>query len=228
MDDWIWGQEHLNGRYRLYSAYTSWDEIKLLYSKNPSDAFICDGKSIINNGYYLLRLKNLLSEKRMGGYFQLKRDKTDSLLLSLAQANTMAYKDVGMSSPISETNIRYLEKIIALCKEHGTKLYLMRSPLHPKYRGFDNEERYKEILATRLAGTEYLDFRDFPLQNSEFGDLQHINYKGARRYSMFFNRLLKEGLLNKPNKQAFINEQINREKTSDNNINYSITTASGY
>jgi hypothetical protein len=55
---------------------------------------------------------------------------------------------------------------------------------------------------------EYLDFLKFPLKNAQFADPEHLNHKGAKVFSQWFNQLLKKGLLEKNNKQDFINEEI--------------------
>jgi hypothetical protein len=42
-------------------------------------------------------------------------------------------------------------------------------------------------------------------------------YRGASKYSLFFNKLLKEGLLDSANKQKFINDQMELEKWQNQN-----------
>ena len=110
--------------------------------------------------------------------------------------------------------------MIQACNRNGVRVYLIRSPLHPKYEGLQNETIYQEILHNELQPAELLDFRNYPLSNSEFGDLEHANYKGAKKYSLFINKLLKAGLLEKPAKQKFIDEQIADEKLFPSKINY--------
>jgi hypothetical protein len=208
MNNWIWDDVHIQYRYRLYSAYTHYDEMKLLYSKNPKSALVCNIKSMIDNVYYMFKLKNIAIDQKMGGYSDLVRDKTDSLLKALSKP----HKEIVTDTTISDINIAYLKKIIETCRQKGVEIYLIRSPLHPQYEGLRNEAKFKEILNTTLQGVEFLDFRDFPLLNSEFGDLEHTNYRGAKKYSMFLNKLLKSGLMKKDQKQKFINEQIMIQK----------------
>ena len=80
--------------------------------------------------------------------------------------------------------------------------------MHPKYDGRDNEKIFQSILKSNFSGIEFLDFKDFPLSNSEYGDLEHLNYRGANKFSPFFDRLLKGGLLEKSDKQGFINSEM--------------------
>ena len=202
MNNWIWDDMHLFDRYRLYSAYTHLNERKLLYMKNPYTASMCDIKSVVNNVYYIFALKHIASDGKMGGYLKLVRNKTDSLIA----AN--AIHPNPMDTNISVANVFYLKKIIELCREYGTTVYLIRSPLHAKYEGYGNEFKFRELLNKDFKGVEFLDFANYYVPNSEFGDLEHLNFVGAKKYSLFFNSLIKQGLLDKPDKQKFIDEQL--------------------
>lgn len=75
--------------------------------------------------------------------------------------------------------------------------------MHENYVGFNNENLYKSILESRYGDVEYMDFLRFPLSNSEFGDLAQ-NYKGAKVFSEWFDKVLHNGWLEKVNKQDFI------------------------
>jgi hypothetical protein len=208
MNDWIWDDIHIQDRYKLYSAYANLNETKFLFSKNPKSTLVSNIKSLVNNVYYIFSLKNISVDQKMGGYESLIRDKTDSLLNALSTKT----RQVTIDTAVSAANISYLKKMIDACQKKGVKVYLIRSPLHPQYEGFQNEAIFKEILRNQLQSAELLDFSCYPLLNSEFGDLEHTNYKGAKKYSLFINKLLKSGLLEKSSKQKFIDEQIAGER----------------
>ena len=55
---------------------------------------------------------------------------------------------------------------------------------------------------------EFLDFSKFPLENSEFGDLEHLNYKGAKVFSEWFNTIITKGVLLEYNPRETINREI--------------------
>jgi hypothetical protein len=203
MNDWIWDDMHILERYKLYTAYIPRKEFELLISKNPKSTLLCQIRSVINNAYYIFRPKNIKTDTMMGGYVYLVRDKTDSLLKA-SSGVTRKNADRG----ISQENIQYLKKIIDLCKDYGIQVFLLRSPLHPKYEGLSNEREFEHLLHRELNGAEFLDFKDYPLPDSDYGDLEHVNYRGAKKYSAFFNNLLKQGLLQKTDKQKFIDDQM--------------------
>ncbi|MEI6140831.1 MAG: hypothetical protein WCP85_16290 [Mariniphaga sp.] len=154
------------------------------------------------NRLNILKKINIENDHRFGGYFYLIRDKTDSLINSI----DIVYEKKSIE--ISETNILYLSKIIEFCKSNNVQVYLIRSPLHKKFPGRWNEQEFIQILNSKFSKIEFLDFKDFPLQNHEFGDLGHLNYRGAKVFSVFFNGLLNSGILNRKNKLEYINDEI--------------------
>jgi hypothetical protein len=75
-------------------------------------------------------------------------------------------------------------------------------------QGYNYEERYQQIVLNKFSDVEFLDFSKYPLTNSEFGDLDHLNHKGAKKFSYWFNTMLSDGLLEKSNKQQFIESKM--------------------
>ena len=91
------------------------------------------------------------------------------------------------SNAISEVNIEYLHKMVSYCEKKNVKLYLFRSPMHPIMFNIVNEKLFQNIRKEQFGLLPFLDFHDFPLTNDEFGDFDHLNYKGAKKFSEFFN-----------------------------------------
>ena len=211
---WTWGDMYLSKFFPSYLPLMDFSDLDFLWKKNWKGIITCPPKLYMRNITYnilaALKLKNIETDNRFGGYTYLVRDKTDSLInISL---DTIKEKS---PSKISETNILYLSKTIEFCLSHNVKVYLIRSPQHPKYPEVRNEQQFKEILFSKFLKIEFLDFKDFPLQNYEFADLEHLNYKGARVFSIFFNNLLDLNLLNKNNKQDFIDNEISKISFSE-------------
>jgi hypothetical protein len=205
---YTWNNNKLNGDLPKYFPFMDFADFFVLCINNPKGVFenlpITLTKNIekiflVSSGIKI----NLKIDRRYGGYFYYEADKTDSLI-NLQKNNLKVVDNLEMA----KTNIAYLSKLIEFCNLNHVKVFLIRSPLHPKYIGFSNELKFREILNSKFTNLEFLDFKDFPLQNHEFGDLSHLNYKGARTFSVFFNKLLNAGLLNKGNKQEYINNEI--------------------
>lgn len=207
MNDWTWGDKYLTNRYPRYAPFMKFSEQSLLARNNPtgfSNAYSISLKSrislIVTGSYNYLQ--------HAGGYIFLNGSRVDSLLNRNEGRNELT----SQQEQRSEINIFYLRKTIDLCKANNKRVLLMRSPLHPKYKGYANEATFKTILQTEFNDVEFLDFSMFPLENHEFMDLEHLNYFGARRFSIWFNNILASGVINKSNIQMSIDSLLEDKK----------------
>lgn len=91
----------------------------------------------------------------------------------------------GQPLGVSETALRYLDAIVALCRRHGVEPVLVGSPVHPDYYA-----RIPSTFKTRFAdekerlggkGVRVLDFTAAAWANDFFLDGDHLNQKGAAR-----------------------------------------------
>ena len=92
-------------------------------------------------------------------------------------------------------------------------MFLIRSPQHPKYIYCENEEQLQKILKTRYSQLFYLDFENFYLINDDYADLEHLNYKGAKKFSLFFDGLLKKGLIQSSNPEQMVQDEILKQNS---------------
>jgi len=210
MDSWTWDNEHIINNFPKYFPLLDYKDFCFLWKKNYKAILDCPPKSLMNeSGFNLLTKfiphKGIMYNNRFGGYRYLIRDKTDSLIKCISKTNTNKTKQ-----EFSDSNIEYLSKIIQLCKINNVAVFLIRSPFHKKYDYYFNELKFQDIRKSNFSNVEFLDFKDFPLHNNQFGDLGHLNFKGSRVFSIFFDNLLDSGLLNRANKQDFINNQVSQ------------------
>ena len=208
MDEWTWGDIYLSTKFKNYEPFIDLEDQKVLLSHNFSkyyDVFFTIRKTnfwkMINNNY------SLSTYNQFGGYNYLVNDKADSLLNNLTNKKS----EFGYS----KTNIDYLEKIITMLENENIKVILLRVPIHPKSIENNNELLFNQIITEKFSTVEYLDFNSFYLETNQFGDLEHLNYRGAKVFSLWFDSLIKKGLFDKKNKQDFIDKSI----TSYNNNN---------
>jgi hypothetical protein len=202
MDTWIWG-ERVSSRYNTFTPFMSLEDHALIFNNNFSLFFnnlSISTKTALEN----LLTDNLDYSSKIGWHSSLRQNKVDSILCQLPKEN----QQLSFSKDLSFNNIKYLKLLINYCQEKGKRVFLIRSPLHKKYPLFANELFYKSVLNSEFKNLEYLDFSKFPLSDIEFGDLQHINYRGAARFSIWFDQLLKDGLIYKNDKQEYINNRI--------------------
>jgi hypothetical protein len=207
MEKWISSEEQILYRIPKYASLMNEEDYKYIIPKNPV-AFI---KSLpivfrknINTTIY--KYNDYISTYDWGKYFYNKRQHLDSLLASKKQRTVK-----NNFSEFNNTNLIYLNKIINLCNTNKVKIYLIRSPFYKEEAVYlANEINFRSILKSKYFNQTFLDFKDFPLLHEDYGDLDHLNYKGARKFSLFFNDLIKHGLLEKNNKQEFINQEMQK------------------
>lgn len=210
-DTFLWSDAYLISRYPIFYQLLTINERKLIWKNNPKGLLNAHFKSLFVGLYRVITNKNVLNNNFIGGYKFLDHELNDSLIHK--DLNEPNRKNVQLEMKISDLNLYNLDRILALCKSKNVKVYLIRCPLHPDWKYIHNEKDYKNLLKTRYSKVEFLDFKDFPISNNERADLEHLNYKGAKSFSSFFNNLLKYNLLEMPNKQALIdNEIMKREK----------------
>lgn len=207
MDENIWGDKHIDWRYPKYSAYMGIEEIGILMSHNWKTTVHAQFISLRDNVRFLVRRsKSLVYYGGWGAYHPLRHD--GSQLLAQYRNNRVDVLDSLVET--SPTNLLYLSKMIEFCRNRDVVVFLIRSPVHPKYRGLANEKTFQQVLQGQFAGVEFLDFVTFSADDTEFADLHHLNYKGAQRYSTLLESLLKNGLLNTDKKQDIIDREISK------------------
>lgn len=218
MDSWTWDDEHISSSFARYYPLMRYPEFKLLWQKNSSAILTYFPKTFIKKmGHNLISIlgnKNIETDNQFGGYKFITRAKLDSLLKTMVNFPENPAK--AINPIISYTNIEYLSKIINYCKQNDLKVLLIRSPLYKTYGNDNSEREFRNILNTSFSQTEFIDFRNFPLENEQYGDLGHLNFKGAKTFSIFFDDLIKMDLLKRENKQAFIDSEISKRLVSQN------------
>lgn len=203
MNSWIWGDKYISSRFPKYASFMDASSLKLLLSHNPKSVKESISPWLQFNLNKTVNSFNYADE--MGGYLYSPLEIPDSLLKekrTKKQFDQASYKT-------SSANIKYLHKIIKYCEQSKVKVFLIRSPLHAKYPGYENEIIFQKLLKRQFSKTEFLDFSMFPASNSEYLDLEHLNSKGANKFSSWFDRLIKNGLLDKKDKQAYIDQELN-------------------
>jgi len=190
-DQKIWRDRYINHHLPNYNAFLDSKDHKLLVLKNSVGYQHAILKSLSRN------IERIASNRynyidSIGGYLYLNRNKITKNPDSLAPNNNKQYQIENVN--LSTYDILYLDKIIQLCHTKNITIYLIRSPYHKQYIGNAYESIFQQIKKERYGNIEFLDFKDFPLHNDEFGDLQHLNYKGARKFSSWFNKNIIDSL----------------------------------
>lgn len=86
--------------------------------------------------------------------------------------------------------IHYLRKIVDLCKQKSVRLILINTPKNEYYLNKLNVSLIRDWnnVPQNHQNITILDFSTFSILDSCFGDLTHLNYKGARIFSNYLNK----------------------------------------
>ena len=204
---WIWGTKGKSSKYHRklakYALFMDLEGFQFLYKNNP--AYVMgDIKYFFKNNIELWFNGFNHLNNNIGGYLYLERNNSEFLISNYNKDSLNTY-----SNGISDVNLMYLRKMIEVCDNKEVDAFLVRTPLHSLAGERFNEATFSNIKDSLFADIELLDFIDFPLKDNQFGDFKHLNYKGAKLFSEYFDNLLKAGLLNTYDKQNLINKEIN-------------------
>lgn len=202
MNDWIWSENAMLNFFPKYGLFMDNEAYNILKKNNPECFRECLGAILKNNFKVLSKGLNYVHHD-IGGYSTADINRIDSLLRDLALNKRPVEKN-----ELSPVNIEYTRKLINYLKSRNIKVVLVRAPLHAMYSTYRNEALFQEVLSSQFSDVEFLDFANFPLTNADYGDFGHLNTKGAAIFSSWFNRLVSEGLLSNPDKQAIIKREM--------------------
>lgn len=116
----------------------------------------------------------------IGNYFATDKCLMDSLL---AIENAADDEEGFLTVNPPKENLDYLRKLIDLVKKDGRTVCLIRSPQHPKYIGLRNEATFQRVLKEQFNDIPFIDLNNFPLEKTDFADLEHLNIYGAEKVS---------------------------------------------
>jgi hypothetical protein len=205
MDAWIWDDKYLYNSYPKYHFMMEREDIMLLAKHNFGEWLMAEAKTFKDFAWFIAKnRKNYLSGGNWGGYLYLERGKVDSLL----KTDYLEKERRDIRLKLSEANLEYLSKIVQFCNEKNIKLAFLRMPVRADMPFLKNETQYQEVKRKRFSNIALLDFKDFPVAPDEFGDFDHLNHKGAKRFSKYFDMLIENGLLDSAHKQKDIDASI--------------------
>jgi hypothetical protein len=181
MNNWMWGDVHLQYRIKRYGLLLDREAMLLLYKKNPTGLINAFSKSLFDNiERFFYDNKGIVLKGGFGRYTP-----SDKIF-----ANASNKQKKRKLNGVSEHNIFYLQKIVKYCQERGLEVCLVRSPMHKSYDVSFSEHKFQEILHTKFKNVEWIDHKDYPIPDIGFQDAEHLNSYGAKIYSQYFNKLI--------------------------------------
>jgi hypothetical protein len=196
-DQKIWKEKFINYSLPTYNTFLNFKQHKLLILKNPTGYLQTNLLSKRNN-IKRIYLNNYNFINDIGGYRYLKGNKINKDPNSIDINKNKQYLLENIN--LSKYDLSYLDKIIKLCEENKLTIYLIRSPYHKRFAVNLYESVFQQVKQERYHDIPFLDFKDFQLEDDDFRDLQHLNYKGARKFSLWFQNKISDSLKKTKNK----------------------------
>ncbi len=181
MDAWIWSDKYIQYRYPLYAPYINASDALYLARHNMSGYLVAFTSAIKENALTILN-GGVQDWERYGGFLGLDKVLTED---GGARFDAVGLPDEEDRVRYSDANLRYLERIVSECDKAQIRLHLLRSPQHPRY-ALTNEAAYQSIREQRFPDVPYLDYGQFPLADTLYADVEHLNQAGARVYTRQF------------------------------------------
>jgi hypothetical protein len=116
----------------------------------------------------------------LGQFLKLDRDKLQE---AIADHEEQSFSDAPVDK-ISSYQLQYLLKIVSLCKKKNVELILIVTPIYNS-RKYASMDRLWAYYNKYLQGIRYLDFSEYPMPDFGYGDIFHLNYKGAEIFSRY-------------------------------------------
>jgi len=189
MDNKVWEDKYLTKNMHKYAPFLEFNDYVSIIKNNAIG--LSNSLSITLKKNTPKIIKNDLNYfNKIGGYHSLKRNKTDSLLKNYT-INKLKYQSYNEVTYSESYAYKYLKKIVVFCKQQNKKMYFVRSPQHQKNKTLINETDLLKIKDSFFKEVTFLDFNQFPVENSGFGDLSHLNHNGSDKFSRWFDAQLK-------------------------------------
>ena len=197
-------------KFPVYAPFMDLNDFKFIIQNYPN-AFLNKLSNCFKNNLKVL-FDGLDYSSKVGGFKSYPHSKVNFLLSDSNNINHTLFSE----QEIAKLNLSYLDSLINLCKKEYVTPVLIRSPLHEKYPGYNNEELFKKLLDDNYRNLKFIDFSKYPVQDSELFDLSHLNINGSTSFSSWLNKMLKKGLLNSKNPQLIINKEFKKIRLNSN------------
>jgi hypothetical protein len=187
-ESWVFGSEFITEKIQFYNFLLGPSEKMLILKRDPIAYLSGLTKSVNNNFQSFVKSYSSedtnLSTKKFGGYIHLVRDK-----LSLDKELNL-YKEQPVEKSLIQE--KYLKMISELCRQNSVTLVLFSTPKYKSYNANIDENIRQIWLEVRnsLSQDSLADFSAFVLPDSCYGDLTHLNYKGADVFSKYLKETL--------------------------------------
>jgi hypothetical protein len=173
---WVISDGNLMRNYKKYFAVMNSEEHMFLYKKNPQKS--------LKTFFSMTPREMYLSRNRIDGRYRfLIRNKITE------QSKSYFVKMVKDTEQIDKDEIQGFVNLLSLIKNHPTTFFVItRMPMHKSYSGLENEMLLQNCVKqlNENNNCRFIDFLKINMSDEEFGDEEHLNYRGARKFTPIF------------------------------------------
>jgi hypothetical protein len=190
MEDWMYGDMYLIHRIPIYAPFMSLEDHLFLLSKNFWGYWKVTALVIQKNIERIYKnedqiVKEIKANPRNNKvYIERKAKKIEILKINCKQQK--------ITFDISVNHLRYLQKTIQIAENHEKVVRIIRSPIHASSTLRCIEKTYQQQRKNWFHDLPFSDFIDFKLEDDEWMDYQHLNEKGAERFSITLQKRMEE------------------------------------
>jgi hypothetical protein len=181
-DRWLFDNGSIIEKNKSYNYLLDYPERALILKGNPKSYI--QGIRDYTMANIIAILKSYRPNKNIdfGGYKYLIRDKLQENIKRYNSSKDYAFQE-------GKYQVKYLRMISELCHQKSVKLILFNAPKHKYYTSTINPDLKKRWISIRnsLENDSLLDISSISLPDSCYGDLTHLNYKGAKIISKYLN-----------------------------------------
>lgn len=191
---WMFRDDFVIEKIKLYNYLMHYPEKILIIKQNPkaylkglTESVSGNLQTVIGSAFTRSHDGRIIN---FGGYEYLVRDKLqEALEMNLSTTPTVKFEKGQLQE-------KYLKMISDLCHQKSINLVLLNTPKYYRYDAINNEEERLNWLSciNSLPADSLLDLSALDLPDSCYGDLNHLNYRGAKVFSEFLNEKLHSGL----------------------------------
>lgn len=186
IEEWIYNPMVVESSVKSYWAYWPLSFHKKLFSRIGIRYF---KYLVLGQKKYLISMlgqsESFFQSLTWGG-FKKSTAVFNEQLINEAEENVKMTCDSALN-PMPD-NLLALKKIQSLCSQYGKEIIFIRCPVHTSMH--DCFELEYEKMIKENVKTKVLDFRNWPMDASDFADKDHLNRSGAYK----FTRMLKDTL----------------------------------
>ncbi|TAI48577.1 hypothetical protein [Flagellimonas allohymeniacidonis] len=176
---WLLNSSHVKSKFRIYTDLMSFKDFKFFLKSKPLAVF----QGILEMPKYSIKLllKGGIKERDLGKFQYSNRNKLAESIERFQRNN------VQRALEYSQVEKENFFDIVDFCRSNGITLLLISTPIHEVYLNNEKKKKEFELLydfySSNLKDVTFLDYSFFKLSDSDYQDMNHLNHKGAKKFT---------------------------------------------